>query len=112
MFALLPSVADSGRMLAGATKGVYASADGGRTWQVLGEGLEDVTVTALAVHPVRQKLLYAGTKYGGVYRSDDGGRTWRAAGLPSLSVNALLISPDGRWLYAATPEGFFRAEAR
>jgi photosystem II stability/assembly factor-like uncharacterized protein len=100
------------RLVAGATKGVYASGDDGRTWRPWGRGLEDITVTALVLHPLKPARVYAGTRYRGVYRSEDGGRTWQPAGLEVSSVNALLLSPDGRWLYAATPKGFFRAEAR
>jgi photosystem II stability/assembly factor-like uncharacterized protein len=99
-------------LLAGATKGVYVSADAGRSWKPLGEGLEDITVTALALHPLVRERVYAGTKYSGVYRTDDGSRTWSPVGLAGMSVGSLVISPDGRWLFAATPEGVFRTEAR
>jgi photosystem II stability/assembly factor-like uncharacterized protein len=99
-------------LLAGATKGVYASDDAGQSWRPLGEGLEDITVTALAINPASRERVYAGTKYRGVFRSGDGGQTWEPAGLDGLSVATLLASEDGRWLYAATPQGFYRAEAK
>lgn len=101
-----------GRLMAGATKGAYESDDGGRSWRRWGRGLEDITITALVAHPSRPELVFAGTRYRGVYRSGDGGQSWREAGLGDLSVRALFVSPDGRWLYAATPQGFFRGEAR
>jgi photosystem II stability/assembly factor-like uncharacterized protein len=112
VFTIVVDGAEDDRLLAGATKGVYASGDGGESWRHLGTGLEDITVTALALDPIHPNRLYAGARYGGVYRSADGGRTWRPAGLEGLSVNALLIAADGRWLYAATSGGFFRAEAQ
>ncbi len=99
---------------AGATKGLYRSTDGGQSWSNWGTGLEDITVTALAFHPRQADLVYAGTKYRGVYRSGDGGRTWRPASgsLGQMSVNSLAVSPDGRWVLAATSRGFFRGVAQ
>jgi photosystem II stability/assembly factor-like uncharacterized protein len=112
VFTVLFDGAAGDRLLAGATNGIYASGDGGGSWQRWGTGLEDITVTALARDPILRNRLYAGARHGGVYRSDDGGQTWRPAGLEGLSVDALLVSSDGRWLYAATPGGFFHAEVR
>jgi photosystem II stability/assembly factor-like uncharacterized protein len=112
VFSLLPANAGQERLLAGATKGAYVSADEGMSWSRLGHGLEDITVTALAIHPLKRERVYAGTRYKGVYRSGDSGRTWHPVGLGETSVNALFVSEDGHWLYAATPQGFFRAEAR
>jgi photosystem II stability/assembly factor-like uncharacterized protein len=112
VFDLLIDNAGQRRLLAAATKGAYISADDGVSWRRWGRGLEDITVTALAIHPLKPERVYAGTRYKGVYRSGDGGRTWHPAGLGETSVNAMFVSEDGRWLYAATPKGFFRAEAR
>jgi photosystem II stability/assembly factor-like uncharacterized protein len=112
VFALLADDTGQGRLLAGATKGAFVSADEGVSWSRLGHGLEDITVTALAIHPLKRERVYAGTRYKGVYRSGNGGQTWLPAGMGDMSVNALFVSEDGRWLYAATPQGFFRAEAR
>ena len=83
--------------------------DGGDHWTTSSRGLEQITVTALAMHPAKKDVVYAGTKYHGVYRSVDGGRTWQADGdgLGPVSVNALTITADGRWLLAATARGSF-----
>ncbi len=93
---------------AGATDGVYRSLDGGQHWERWGQGLENVTVTALAFAGPDGRLVYAGTKYQGVFRSTDGGQDWQAAGLAPDSVNALVVSPDGHWVYAATGSGLYR----
>jgi photosystem II stability/assembly factor-like uncharacterized protein len=95
----------------GATKGLYRSQDGGATWYLWGNGLADLTVTALAFHPTQPNQIYAGTKYRGVYASHDGGQSWQPAhnGMGELSVRQLLVDTSGRWLYAATDQGFWRA---
>ncbi|MCS6825543.1 MAG: hypothetical protein NZ553_02915 [Caldilinea sp.] len=99
------------RVYAGATDGLYRSEDRGETWERL--GLQDVTVTALAWNERQPQLLYAGTKYQGLWRSVDAGRTWEQAPFDEAaqdeSINALLLSADGRWLYAATTRGVWRA---
>ncbi len=114
VFALVVDARDRERLYAGATKGAYESADGGLSWRPWGRGLEEITVTTLAFHPHNDDLVYAGTKYRGLYRSTDGGRRWRPAnkGLGDVSIDALLVSEDGRWLYAATSQGLFRGRAR
>lgn len=96
---------------AGATKGLYRSDDGGNRWRSWGEGLADITVTALAFHPNDAKRIYVGAKYRGVYASEDGGESWHpaATGMGEVSVDNLLVDVNGRWLYAATDRGFWRA---
>ncbi len=57
--------------------GVAKSADGGRTWEPSGAGLDGSSVvTALAVDPHAPRRVYACTP-GGLFRSADGGATWR-----------------------------------
>jgi photosystem II stability/assembly factor-like uncharacterized protein len=108
IFTVVVDPEESRRIYAGATNGLYLSRDQGETWQPL--GLEMITVTALAFDPARPDLLYAGSKHRGVWRSDDGGQNWYPTGPAETTVHALLISEDGRWLYAATESGFWRAE--
>ena len=107
IFTIVVDPQDGRNLYAGATNGTYRSRDGGNHWAQWGLGLEDVTVTALAFSSQDHDVVYAGTKYRGVYMSDDGGQQWEPAGLDALSVNALLITPDVRWLYAATEAGFY-----
>jgi photosystem II stability/assembly factor-like uncharacterized protein len=121
VFTLLVDRTNPDWLYAGATQGVYRSTDAGQSWKPWGGGLEGITVTALAFHPQQGTVVYAGTKYRGVYRSGDGGRTWQPASLAGaanaehdlsqVSVNSLAVSPDGRWLYAATSQGFYRSPA-
>lgn len=74
--------------------GIYRSNDNGLTWQVVSAG-PGVPLNDLVVHPINEKVLFAGSEGGPVastsnlWRSDDGGQTWRKFYL-SLPTN-----PDG-----------------
>jgi photosystem II stability/assembly factor-like uncharacterized protein len=108
IFTLVFDPEESRHIYAGATNGLYLSRDRGETWQPLGP--EMISVTALAFDPARPDLLYAGTKHQGIWRSGDGGQSWHPTGPVETSVHALLVSTNGRWLYAATESGFWRSE--
>lgn len=64
-----------------ARPGIYRSQNNGRAWERVGAG-PGVALNTLAVHPVNQRVLYAGAAGGPVatsnnlWRSDDGGQTW------------------------------------
>lgn len=90
-------------------EGVFRSADLGRSWNPINNGLTDLHVRALEVSPDR-RLLYAGTSEG-VFRSTDNGTTWKPSseGLTNLGVRCLLIKGDGQTMYAGTDKGLFRS---
>jgi photosystem II stability/assembly factor-like uncharacterized protein len=52
---------------------VYVSADGGSTWQLLGEGLPPGTFGDSLVLDAQHHILYAGTSGSGVYKLELGG---------------------------------------
>jgi hypothetical protein len=66
--------------------GVWKSANGGRAWTPLGDGLPSLTVSAIAVSPRDSRLVVIGTgdpvigndwiHGAGILRSRDGGATW------------------------------------
>jgi subtilisin family serine protease len=101
-------------IIAGAT--LQTSMDGGRTVREA-TGVElRMRVTSLVVGP--GGTVYAGAGQGvdeaglpmngrGVLRSRDGGQHWEniSAGLGNLDVRSLLLSADGRWLFAGTAGG-------
>jgi photosystem II stability/assembly factor-like uncharacterized protein len=82
-------------------RGVYKSADSGRTWQFV--GLHDVgQIGQLKVHPKNPDVAYVaaiGNPFGwgpdrGVYRTKDGGKTWQKVlfindqtGVVSIAIN-------------------------
>lgn len=103
---------DANRLLAlVAGQGLFASADGGRTWQ-RGPGRPPGDVTALASAGGVPETIYAASASAGVLRSVDGGRAWVPAvrGLGSRPVRALAVDPAAReTLYAGTADGLYKS---
>jgi photosystem II stability/assembly factor-like uncharacterized protein len=79
--------------------GVYKSADGGASWQVVEAG---IGLTSLLVSPADSSILYAAGFRGTAMRSTDAGATWEPlTGLPDGWVGALAINPGSpNTLYA------------
>jgi photosystem II stability/assembly factor-like uncharacterized protein len=107
---------------AGATseRGVYRTADGGRTWtRVLGDGSAGATDVALDYGDpqIAFALLSAG-QGSGLYRSTDGGAAWQPAGgrgLPDgarVAAFAMASGTHGRRLYAVAGVGGGRGAGR
>jgi len=82
---------------------IYRTADQGKTWQGIGEGLpQDEPVRVIREDPFNADLLYVGTEFG-LYASLDRGRTWaKFGGLPTVPVDDLVIHPRERDLVIAT----------
>ncbi|HET9015630.1 MAG TPA: hypothetical protein VFN57_08535 [Thermomicrobiaceae bacterium] len=57
--------------------GLFRSADGGRSWQPIGEGLTAPAFRTIAPDPTRPGAILAGTEPGRIFRSEDEGRSWR-----------------------------------
>ena len=83
--------------------GLYRMADGDDGWELLSNGLPDEpAIRALAVHPEKPEIIYAGTQ-SGPYRSTDHGDHWEKVDLldRGLPVWSLLFSPrDPNVMYA------------
>jgi photosystem II stability/assembly factor-like uncharacterized protein len=90
------------RLLAGADTGLFASDDGGRTWQP--SGLEGRTVWQIVAGPSPGDV-YAGTQPAAVFRSKDDGRTWEELEAFAHSTGA------ERWCVPVTPRQPGRARA-
>ena len=121
---------------AGGERGLYKSADGGKTWTLSLEISKDTGVTSVDLDPADPDILYAaayqrrrtvaafmgGGPESGIYKSADAGKTWRklSVGLPAGDKGkiGLAVSPiDPRVVYAtveAGPEekGFYRSADR
>jgi photosystem II stability/assembly factor-like uncharacterized protein len=120
--ALLVDPADARTLLLGTHDGVFRSADGGRTWKLLGLRGQDAMILARAGG---RTVWAAGHMV--LARSADGGATWRDVrprGLPGLDIHAFAVHPRapgmlyaavaGQGLYRSTDGGrrFVRASAR
>lgn len=94
-------------------QGVLVSLDGCRSWQPKNEGLGSLFVNSLAADPNKPDTIYAGTD-DGAYVSFDGGLNWGAINEGLLGANvvySIAVDPASE-VYAATPYGIFRLEAR
>jgi hypothetical protein len=103
---ILPHPTDEARVtVAMSTGGVYATTDGGASWQPRNVGIQAYRmpdrfpefgqcVHKIALHPDRPERLFAQNHHG-VYRSDDGAQTWQsiAEGLPTDFGFPMVVHP-------------------
>lgn len=71
-------IAREGVILAGTTKGIQRSDDGGQNWRDVSSGLTEKHVRWLAYHPNISDFELAGTEPAGIYISRDGAEHWSA----------------------------------
>lgn len=83
-------------------------------WKLL--GLEDETVTAIAVDPIDPKIIYSGTLYdysagksGKLFKSTDAGTTWDTLVIGGGYRN-ILIDPSNHNIMYASPGGIIKSE--
>jgi uncharacterized protein (TIGR03437 family) len=82
-------------------RGVYRSHNGAGTWEVANQGLTNLNVVSLAIHPANPSIVYAGTR-GGIFRSASAGASWSLLST-GITPSALAIDPtDPARIYAAT----------
>ena len=81
--------------------------DFGQSWQNRSLGLLQFGVVSIVADPVRSGYLYCLTQDGIVYRTINDAQIWHplSGGLGSYRAQALVISPDGRWLHVGTVGG-------
>ena len=78
--ALTAHPSQRGTVFAATRAGLYKSLDSGATWKKLDVPGASEEFWAIAIHPHKPDVLFAGTAPVGVYRSDDGGNSWRRVG--------------------------------
>lgn len=101
--------------------GVLKSTDAGNSWSQINNGLTNLFVGYLEMHPDNPDILFAATgmaeqeKYGythgGIFKTVDGGHSWKHVLNYSVLLNSVVISPSNTDIvYAADSVAFFRSE--
>jgi photosystem II stability/assembly factor-like uncharacterized protein len=98
-------------------EGVLKSTDGGRTWSPVNNGLDNLYVGSLFMHPTDPDILLAGTgnnQYAageGVYLTRDGGSTWEKTLSVNEAITAVEIAASNPDIaYAASRFSVYRSE--
>jgi photosystem II stability/assembly factor-like uncharacterized protein len=93
--------------------GLYRSTDGGQSWKPFMNGMNpNASVSDIVFDPTDARIIYAADKLSGVYVWERGNDMWRRINyrLHNRDVNALAVTSDGGYLYAATEgSGVYRA---
>jgi photosystem II stability/assembly factor-like uncharacterized protein len=96
--------------------GIIKSTDGGKTWKDINQGLGNLYVGSLFMHPTNPDILLAGAGnvtypyQSGVYLTTDGGATWRQT-LDAYVINSVEISTaNPNIAYAGSFNELFRSE--
>jgi len=100
-------------MIAGTGRGIYVSADGGKSWQPKGAGNESFLQTeSVAVDPEDPRFLFAGTWHLG-FRSSDFGKTWIQNDKGMIfdsDVFSIVIDPrNPKNIFASACTGLYRS---
>lgn len=96
--------------------GVVKSTNGGQTWAEMNNGLDNLYVGSLFMHPTNPDILLAGTGNNqyyanqGVYITLDGGANWQHV-MSGDNINAVeFASSDPRIAYAGSAGAIYRSE--
>lgn len=88
--------------------GVMRSTDGGISWELANDGIQNKTVTAMLVNPDNTDMVFAATNQG-VYRSLDGAVTWNLVS-NTMNYKDIHFKPNDPTIVYATGNGrFFRS---
>jgi photosystem II stability/assembly factor-like uncharacterized protein len=82
-------------------RGVYRSNDGGVTWSLSADGLQNLQLFDLDLHPTNSAMLFA-TTWRGVHLSVDAGTTWQRVGTFSTAMNLAIDPAHPDRIYAVT----------
>lgn len=96
-------------------EGVLKSTNGGQTWSHANDGLDNLYVGTLFMHPENPDILLAGTgnnqyyRSNGVYLTTDGGASWQRT-LRDDNINAVEFAlADPSIAYAGSSESMYRS---
>ena len=96
--------------------GVIKSIDGGKTWKEINQGLDNLYVGSLFMHPTNPNILLAGVgnnsymQHAGVYLTTDGGASWKQT-LDAYVITSVEISTSNPDIaYAGSFGEFYRSQ--
>ncbi|OGO24875.1 MAG: hypothetical protein A2Y54_04930 [Chloroflexi bacterium RBG_16_51_16] len=97
--------------------GILKSTDGGQNWRQVNNGLQNLYIGTLFMHPRDPHILLAGAgnnaypEGAGIYLTTDGGENWVQVGLESSRITSVeFASSDPNIAYAGGAEIFLRSE--
>jgi len=97
--------------------GVLKSTDGGETWRQINNGLSNLFVGFLEIHPDDTQTLFAGAgnnvhlSNSGVYKTTNGGESWTQVLRSDQAITVVTISPSNpKVVYAGGAFAFYRSE--
>jgi photosystem II stability/assembly factor-like uncharacterized protein len=97
-------------------EGILKSTNGGKTWEHANQGLKNLYIGSLFMHPENPDILLAGTgnnqypHFGGVYLSTNGGQTWEQT-LDDAVIEAVEFSETNAQIaYAGSANGVYQSD--
>jgi len=95
------AIAPDGQFIIASREGAFRSADGGATWEHVGNGLPGKDITSVSFDPTHKRLLATSDATGVIFESRDGGRSWQRG--PDSGFPLRRVSIIGGRFVAATP---------
>lgn len=114
VFSLAVWPGDSRILLAGATDGIYQTADGGATWRKISpdDNVELQAIMSLAFDPAHKETIYAGTPHL-PWKTNDGGLNWQpihAGMLDDSDVMSIQVDASrNERVFASACSGIYRS---
>jgi photosystem II stability/assembly factor-like uncharacterized protein len=97
-------------------EGVLRTTDGGQTWTPVNEGLENLYIGSLFMHPENPQILLAGAgnlvyaEGDGVYLTTDGGEHWERVLEARIITSVEFSESDPNIAYAGGQDTFYRSD--
>ena len=95
------AIAPDGQFIIASREGAFRSADGGATWEHVGNGLPGKDITSVSFDPTHKRLLATSDATGVIFESRDSGRSWQRG--PDSGFPLRRVSIIGGRFVAATP---------
>ena len=110
--AILPHPKNSAEVYVAVDQKIFRSGNCCRTWENLYlETKEKVEVTALAIDPFFNQIIYAGLSDGRLIKSENRGYGWNLVNEFKAEVKQILVNPQNpSILYVVISNGFFKSE--